>query len=99
MSHINLRILADRLPAAWKSMVIGNIGSANVKVLRMNDAPYAEEEHDYAEGLLVIDGRMNLAIGGRQVAVGAGEIFIVPPRTLHAVAAGSAGTLVVLDVP
>jgi len=45
----------------------------------------------------VVEEKMNLAIQGRVVAVRAGEVFIVPSGTPHAVAPGSSGTLVIID--
>ena len=40
---------------------------------------------------------MNLDIHGEIVAVKAGELYLVPAHTPHAVAAGSKGTLVIID--
>ncbi|HVU81110.1 MAG TPA: hypothetical protein VHD89_03795 [Rhodanobacteraceae bacterium] len=40
---------------------------------------------------------MKLGIGGEVVTVCAGQIYIVPANTPHAVAAGSHGTLVIID--
>jgi len=45
----------------------------------------------------VADGELKLGIGGEIVTVSAGEIFIVPANTPHAVAAGSHGTLGIID--
>lgn len=97
MSLTNLQSLATRLPNSWQSMVFGSIGRANLKVVRMDGAPYPQEVHSYPEGLLVIEGRLQLVVAGEPVAVTAGEIFIVPAGVPHWVAAGSAGTLVILD--
>ena len=47
--------------------------------------------------LLVLEGHMNLEIEGKTVCVQAGEVFIVPAGQPHAVAAGSQGTLVIID--
>jgi quercetin dioxygenase-like cupin family protein len=56
-----------------------------------------EAPHAYAEGLLVLDGELKLGIGGEVVTVSAGEIYIIPANTPHQVAAGSHGTLVIID--
>jgi mannose-6-phosphate isomerase-like protein (cupin superfamily) len=53
--------------------------------------------HNYAEALMVVEGQMNLDIAGELVAVGSGEAFIVPAGLPHAVAAGSHGTLLIVD--
>jgi quercetin dioxygenase-like cupin family protein len=79
------------------SKVIGHAAGSNVKVLRMDDSSYPNEVHSFAEALLVLEGQMNLEIEGKTIFVQAGEIFIVPAGQPHAVAAGSEGTLVIID--
>jgi mannose-6-phosphate isomerase-like protein (cupin superfamily) len=81
----------------WRSTILARIGGAKLKVLRMDDRPYGEETHAYDEGLLVVDGLMRLAIGGAVIDVGAGELYLVPAGTPHAVAPGSRGTLVIVE--
>jgi quercetin dioxygenase-like cupin family protein len=95
---INLNAVAHALPHAWSSRVVERFGGGNFKVLRMDGTPYPDEAHDYAEGLLVIDGELRLRIGGEAVTVSPGELYVVPAGVPHSVDAGSAGTLVILDV-
>ncbi len=97
MLHKNLISEAATLPAAWRSTILGKAGGAQVKVLRMDECDYPDETHDFTEALLVLDGQMNLDIHGEIVAVKAGELYLVPAHTPHAVAAGSKGTLVIID--
>ncbi len=94
----NLNAEAEALPRAWSSRVMERFGSANFKVLRMDGTSYPNEVHDYAEGLLVIDGELRLRIGDEAVTVSRGELYVVPAGVPHSVDAGSAGTLVILDV-
>jgi hypothetical protein len=56
MSLIDLKLAASQ-SEAWKSSVVAKVGSANIKVMRMDGRPYPDESHDHPEGLLVIDGR------------------------------------------
>ena len=97
MSHKNLKDEAAVLPDSWRSVVLGEAAGAQVKVLRMDSAAYPDETHDFDEALLVMDGRMNLDIHGEVITVNAGELYLVPAYTPHAVAAGSYGTLVIID--
>jgi mannose-6-phosphate isomerase-like protein (cupin superfamily) len=64
----------------------------------MDAAPYGEESHPYDEALLVLDGRMELVVASEPVSVRAGEMYVVPSGVAHAIAPGSHGTLVILDV-
>lgn len=97
MSKTNLLETAGSFPKAWSSRVIGRAANANVKVLRMDSGAYPDESHDFDEALLVLDGCMRLDLQGQVTEVNAGEVFIVPAGVPHAVAAGSHGTLVIID--
>lgn len=97
LRQCNLPDLAAGLPTAWRSSVIGRAGASQLKVLRMDGQPAAAEAHAFDEALLVLDGVLNLDIGGAVTPVGAGEVIFVPAGQLHAVAPGSWGTLVILD--
>ncbi len=77
--------------------MVGHAAGANIKVLRMDASAYPNEVHDFVEALLVIEGQMNLEIEGETICVQTGEVFMVPAGTPHAVAAGSRGTLVIID--
>lgn len=60
---------AAELPEAWRSAVLGRVGAANIKVLRMDARSIADEVHDYSEGLLVISGHLRLQVAGEEVVV------------------------------
>jgi len=97
MHKIDLKAAASALPRPWSSTIVGKAAGANFKVLRMDSGAYPDERHAFDEALFVVEEKMNLAIQGRVVAVRAGEVFIVPSGTPHAVAPGSSGTLVIID--
>lgn len=96
-NHYDLGTLAGKLPEAWRSRVIARIGEANLKLARMDAQPAAEEMHPYAEALLVLDGQLHLRVADRAVTIHGGELYVVPAGVPHAVAAGSAGTLLIFD--
>ncbi|MFC4763346.1 cupin domain-containing protein [Dyella koreensis] len=97
MALIRLGEAAAALPQAWSSSVLAQFGEGRLKLLRMDAQAYPEECHDYAEGLLVLDGEMVLEIEGRTLRVGAGEIYLVPAGVSHSVGEGSYGTVLILD--
>ncbi|MGK5549046.1 cupin domain-containing protein [Streptomyces sp. URMC 127] len=98
MTVINLNDTAAALPDAWRSRVLGHIGPACLKVLRMSELPGEEESHDAPEALLVLDGRLELDVRGEAVTVGTGEVYVVPAGAPHAVRPGSRGTLVIVEL-
>jgi len=97
MKPCDLIGVAGQLPQAWSSRVLAQFGDARLKVLRMDDATYPEESHDYAEGLLVLEGELRLKLDGELVCMGTGELCVVPAGVPHSVEQGSRGTLVILD--
>ncbi|MFH8345201.1 cupin domain-containing protein [Streptomyces sp. NPDC018045] len=97
MKVIDVRETADALPDAWDSRSLGQVGTARVKVLRMDGGPGEEETHGAVEALFVLDGRLELSVGGTAVSVGPGEMYLVPAGVVHAVRAGSRGTLVIFE--
>lgn len=97
MMPMRLADVAAQLPEAWSSSVLARFGDARLKLLRMDDAAYPEESHDYDEALLVLDGVMPLGIRGQTVPVQAGELYVVPAGLPHSVEGGSRGTLLIID--
>ena len=69
----------------------------NLKVFQNDEQSHANELHEYPEGLFVIDGQIHLLVDGKAIAVNAGGMYIVPPGTLHTIATGSNGTLVIFE--
>ncbi|MCF3144128.1 cupin domain-containing protein [Streptomyces platensis] len=97
MSVVNLLRAAAALPDAWSSRPLGEVGTACVKVLRMDELPVEEEAHGTAEVLLVLDGRLQLSVEDTEVTVGQGEMYLVAAGVRHAVRPGSRGTLVIVE--
>jgi quercetin dioxygenase-like cupin family protein len=68
-----------------------------MKVLKLEGESHSGERHDYAEALIVADGRMNLIVDGTAVAVNTGGMFVVPAGVPHSVGPGSTGVVVIVD--
>ncbi|MGF6096031.1 cupin domain-containing protein [Pseudomonas sp. 18175] len=98
MPLLDFAATAEHLPDSWTSTRLGQVGEAQIKVLRMDEQAYGEETHDYDEGLLVITGCLQLTVGGQVISVGPGQMYLVEAHTAHAVLKGSQGTLVIIDI-
>lgn len=96
--RIELTTAAAALPDAWRSQLVGRVGNARLKLLRMDGQPYPDEVHDFPEGLLVLDGCCRLSVRGESTPIHAGQLVIVPAGTPHAVDEGSHGTLLIIDL-
>ncbi len=99
MSLYDLRTEAHALPEAWRSQILGRVDTANLKVLRMDERPVPEEVHEYDEGLLVIDGRLELSVKGKKFSVTSGQLYVAKAGVPHTVEAGSFGILIIIDLP
>lgn len=99
MPLYDLKTEADALPKAWHSQILGRIGEANLKVVRMDERSVTEEVHEYDEGLLVIEGRLELSVKGEKITVTSGQLYIAKAGVPHTVETGSFGTLVIIDLP
>ncbi|MFE5585087.1 cupin domain-containing protein [Kitasatospora sp. NPDC056531] len=99
MNVVNVNERAAQLPDAWRSQVLGLVGTAAVKVLRMDGRELEGEVHGTAEVLFVVDGLLELDVEGEELTVTAGELSRVPAGARHAVRAGSRGTLLIVEVP
>jgi quercetin dioxygenase-like cupin family protein len=95
--HHDLRAAAAGLPEVWRSRVFARVGGAKIKIERMDGTAYPDEVHDHDEVLFVLDGVMNLAVGGEVIAVRGGEVYVVPAGVHHGVAPGSDGTLLIVN--
>ncbi|EHN8921272.1 cupin domain-containing protein [Enterobacter asburiae] len=98
MPLYDLKTEALAIPEIWHSQVLGRIGTANLKVLRMDERSVIEEVHEYDEGLLVIDGRLELSVKGKNISVTSGQLYVAKAGTPHTVETGSFGTLVIIDL-
>ena len=97
MPLFDLNTIARNLPDAWSSKILGQVNSARIKILRMNEMAYANEVHDYNEGLLVLSGRMILEVSGKTIVLESGQMYMVEAGVSHAVLPGSCGSLVIID--
>ena len=68
----------------------------NLKRLQLNEA-HSDEQHEYPEAMFVTDGKIELFVDGKAIAVNAGGMYIVPAGTLHSVETDGQGTVVIFD--
>ncbi|MCF2529655.1 cupin domain-containing protein [Yinghuangia soli] len=98
MTSIKLPEIAAELPDSWNSHVVDRVGPAYLKVMRMDEMPGEDDIHPEPEALLVVEGRMEIAVGGVARSVGPGELCVVPADTVHRVLPGSRGTLFLVNL-
>ena len=70
--------------------------STRIEVLELNQA-HLDERHEFPEGMFVTNGKVNVLVEGKAIAVSAGGMLIVPPNAVHTVMPASEGTLVIFS--
>lgn len=91
-------VVAD-LPQIWQSRILGAVGNARIKVIKMGGEGIPWEVHnDFEEMLLVLDGELPLVIEEQHFTLSAGEFCFVPKGANHHVLPGSVGTLLLVDL-
>ena len=70
--------------------------STTVEVLELNQS-HLDERHEFPEGMFVTNGKVNVLVDGKAIAVSAGGMLIVPPHAVHTVMPASEGTLVIFN--
>lgn len=96
---IDLEAKAATLPA-WRSAIIGQVGAANIKLIKMDGRAIAEEVHDYDEAVFVVDGLLTLEFSddSRRVDLRTGAFFMIPAGQPHSILPGCHGTLFLVDL-
>ena len=70
--------------------------STTVEVLELKQS-HLDEQHEFPEGMFVTNGKINVLVDGKAIAVSAGGMLIVPPHAVHTVMPASEGTLVIFN--
>ncbi|WP_249415085.1 cupin domain-containing protein [Enterobacter sp. RHBSTW-00994] len=93
-----LHKIALDLPGVWKSLIVGNVGNANIKLIRTGGDGIPDETHaGFDELLVVIDGEMSLVVDGESFYLKSGDFYLIPRGATHSVPAGSHGSLLLID--
>jgi quercetin dioxygenase-like cupin family protein len=58
-----------------------------------------EHSHDNEEVWHILDGELEVSIGGEKRIAGSGHVAMVPPGTLHSVTVLSSARVIVVDYP
>ena len=98
MSTGSLTTLAGALSDVWRSRLLGQVGQANIKLIKMGGEGIPNECHaKFEELLVVIEGQMTLVVDDKIFTLEAGDYYLIPRKAIHCVLPGSHGTLLLID--
>jgi quercetin dioxygenase-like cupin family protein len=86
----------ERLPG-WKGRYFDSVNMTFGHYVFAAGATIHEHSHSNEEVWNVIEGKLEVTIGGDSQVAGPGCVAIVPPNTLHSVRAISNGVAIVVD--
>ena len=83
MEKVNIKEKLDSFSETWVPKIVGELNGQHVKVVKFEDE-YVWHHHEVEDELfLVVEGRMEIHLRGQIVALGPGELFIVPRGVEH----------------
>lgn len=90
---------AEGLPlSGWTSLVLGEAGTAQIKLFRVDPNGLAEEvHHGWSESLIMLDGEISIKLDGRIHTVNAGQHIYIPAGQTHSILPGGCGVFILVD--
>ncbi len=83
MEKINLAEKLALFSAHWQPKIIGALNGQHVKLVKFK-GPFVWHKHDLEDELfLVVKGRFVMELRDRRIAIGEGELIIVPRGVEH----------------
>ncbi len=98
MNTGHLSSLAQELPTVWQSRLLGEVGNATIKLIKMGEQGIPDEYHtDFDELLVVMDGELELTVAEQTLRLKTGDYYLIPRGVIHRVSPGSYGALLLVD--
>ncbi len=83
MDKINLAEKFDRFSDLWSPKVVGRLDGYEIKLVKVAGEFVWHRHDDADEMFLVVDGSLTIQLRDRDVALEAGEFFVVPRGVEH----------------
>jgi mannose-6-phosphate isomerase-like protein (cupin superfamily) len=83
MEAVSIASMLARFSEHWAPKKIGELNDYDVKIVKLLGDFTWHAHPDTDELFLVIDGALTIQLRGRDVAVGPGELYVVPRGTEH----------------
>jgi mannose-6-phosphate isomerase-like protein (cupin superfamily) len=82
----------------WRSLDLGRVANARVKLFRVDPAGLPEEVHaGWAEAPIMLEGEIQTELDGVRCALKAGDCVRIPENVRHSILPGGHGAFVLVD--
>ena len=83
LDKVNLAAKFARFSDYWSPKIVGEVDEFDVKLVKLN-GEFVWHHHETEDELfLVVKGRLTIKLRDRDVALGEGELFVVPKGVEH----------------
>ncbi len=83
MDKVNLAECFARFADHWSPKVVGQVDDYEIKLVKLKGEFVWHKHEDADEMFLVVEGRLRIRLRDRDVALEAGEFFVVPRGIEH----------------
>ncbi len=97
MDKVNLSDKFARFTDLWSPKVVGQIDGYEIKLVKVAGEFVWHQHDDADEMFLVVDGSLTIQLRDRDVALEAGEFFVVPRGVEHRPVAETECQILVLE--
>jgi mannose-6-phosphate isomerase-like protein (cupin superfamily) len=98
MEPCNLGELLGRFDAIWSPKTIADLNDHEVKLVKI-EGEFVWHSHDETDELfLVIDGDVTIQLRDRDVALSAGDLFVVPRGVEHCPRADAPAAILLIEL-
>jgi mannose-6-phosphate isomerase-like protein (cupin superfamily) len=96
---VDLALASRDLPLyGWASLVLGQTGTAKIKLFRVEpDGLAADVHHEWSESLIMLDGEIDVELDGSIHTVQAGQHIHIPAGQAHSIRPGGQGAFILVD--
>jgi mannose-6-phosphate isomerase-like protein (cupin superfamily) len=97
MDKVNLAAAFRSFDETWSPRIAGEVNGFHVKLVKLEGEFVWHSHADEDELFLVVEGKLTIRLRDRDVALGPGELFIVPRGVEHLPVAEPAAHVLLLE--
>lgn len=97
MEPINLNDALASFDALWSPRIVTTVNDYDVRVAKVRGEHIWHAHDDTDEFFLVLEGELDIALEGRTVRLGQGDVFVVPRGARHKPSSEGGARILVIE--